>query len=411
MKTYNFIFAIFLPLLMIRSLYKSLKYGEKLSRNLERLSFYGGEKTLERIILIHAVSVGEVLASRRFVEELKERFPNHKILITCTTQTGSLTIKRIYGSSVLHQYLPFDLKFLIKRFLKFWNPELIFILETEIWPNFIDTLYKQNKKIFLVNARLSQKSFKGYKKMMPILDEVFSKLSFTVCQGNEDLIRFIELGVDKNKIKKDFSFKFDSLSIPKGDKKTNGNEKEDFKVIICASTHDPEEKILLNAFELLKSEKTILILVPRHPERATKIYRDIKNLNLEVSLFSENNYLLDFSKKINLIDKIGYLENLFSLADIAFIGGTLIPHGGQNYLEAVRYSLPISSGNSFYNFKEIAEDLIDMNILEVGNSAEELKNIWETQLTISKEEISNNAKNYLKQREGASSRTLDHLSL
>ena len=100
MKTYNLIFAICLPLLMIRSLYKSLKYGEKLSRNLERLSFYGGEKTLERIILIHAVSVGEVLASRRFVEELKERFPNHKILITCTTQTGSLTIKDLWEFSI-----------------------------------------------------------------------------------------------------------------------------------------------------------------------------------------------------------------------------------------------------------------------------------------------------------------------
>ena len=116
----------------------------------------------------------------------------------------------------MHQYLPFDLRFLVKRFLKFWNPELTFILETEIWPNLIDLLNRRNKKVFLVNARLSQKSFQGYKKIMPVLGNVFSKLNFTVCQGANDLQRFIELGVDKHKIKKDFSFKFDRfLKNPK----------------------------------------------------------------------------------------------------------------------------------------------------------------------------------------------------
>ena len=112
-----------------------------------------------------------------------------------------------------------------------------------------------------------------------------------------------------------------------------------------------------------------------------------------------------------MIDEIGYLEDLFSLADIAFIGGTLIPHGGQNFLEAVRYSLPISSGNSFYNFQEIAEDLIEMNILEVGNNAEQLKSIWQRQLTLVSEEISKHTKDYLEQREGASERTFEYLSL
>ena len=411
MRTYNFIYAILLPLIFIRGLYKSLKFGEKLSRNFERLSIFNGRKGSKSIILVHAVSVGEVLASRRFVEEIKIRFPCHQILMTCTTQTGSATIRNLYGDSVLHQYLPFDLRFFVKRFLKFWNPELTFILETEIWPNLIDLLNKRNKKVFLVNARLSQKSFQGYKKIMPVLGNVFSKLNFTVCQGANDLQRFIELGVDKHKIKKDFSFKFDSLSAAKKVKTEFNDQKKDSQVIICASTHSPEEKILINAFELLKNEKAVLILVPRHPERAYKILKEMKNSNLEVALFSENKFQLDFSKRINLIDEIGYLEDLFSLADIAFIGGTLIPHGGQNFLEAVRYSLPISSGNSFYNFQEIAEDLIEMNILEVGNNAEQLKSIWQRQLTLVSEEISKHTKGYLEQREGASERTFEYLSL
>tara|TARA_B100000683_G_C11982203_1_gene346106 strand:- start:36 stop:449 length:414 start_codon:yes stop_codon:yes gene_type:complete len=137
----------------------------------------------------------------------------------------------------------------------------------------------------------------------------------------------------------------------------------------------------------------------------------MKNSKSEIALFTENKFQLDFSKRINLIDEIGYLEDLFSLADIAFIGGTLIPHGGQNFLEAVRYSLPISSGKSFYNFQEIAEDLIEMNILEVGNNAEQLKSIWQKQLTLVSEEISKQTTDYLKQREGASVRTFEYLSL
>ena len=145
---------------MLRGLYKSFKYGETLSRNFEKLSIFKDKKKSKSIIFIHAVSVGEVLASRKFVEEVKKRFPDHQILITCTTQTGSATIKRIYGNSVSHQYLPYDLRFFIKRFLKLWNPEITFILETEIWPNLIDQLNRQKRKVFLVNGRLSEKSFR-----------------------------------------------------------------------------------------------------------------------------------------------------------------------------------------------------------------------------------------------------------
>ncbi len=157
MRIYNLIFTIIFPLIFMRSIYKSLRYGENLSRFLEKLSFYKGEKSSKPIILIHAVSVGEVLASRKFVEEIQRRFPHHQILITCTTQTGSATIKSLYGNSVFHQYMPFDLKICINRFLKIWQPEITFILETEIWPNLINLLNEQHRKVFLVNGRMSEK--------------------------------------------------------------------------------------------------------------------------------------------------------------------------------------------------------------------------------------------------------------
>ena len=408
MRVYNFFLIILFPLIFFRSLYKSLKFGENPKRLMEKLSLNTMKTSSKPVILIHAVSVGEVLASRKFVEEIKKRFPSHQILITCTTQTGSATIKRVYSDSVLHQYMPFDLKFCIKRFLKNWKPEITFVLETEIWPNLINLLHAQRRKVFLVNGRMSEKSFRRYKYFMSILDNVFSKLDFTICQGTKDLKRFIDLGINKDRIIKDYSFKFDSISFPVERKNFLNKEK---KLIICASTHDPEEKILVKAFSMLNHENAILVLVPRHPERAPKIIKEIKKSGINPSLFSKNNLKIDLSNTINLVDEIGYLETLFSQASIAFIGGSLIPRGGQNFLEALKFSLPISSGESFYNFQEIAEDLIKMDILRVGNTAEKLKLIWEEQLNVVSNNINEKTDSYFKKRRGASLRALEHLSL
>ena len=409
MRIYNLIFKIIFPLIFLRSIYKSLRYGDNLSRILEKFSFYKGKKGSKAIIHIHAVSVGEVLASRKFIEEIQKRFPDHQILITCSTQTGSATIKRLYGNSVFHQYMPFDLKTCINRFLKIWKPEMTFILETEIWPNFINILNKQHRKVFLVNGRMSEKSYKRYKSFLPILDGVFSKLDFTICQGIQDQKRFINLGVHKDRIKKDYSFKFDSISLSNGKKENKDNKEK--KLIICASTHEPEEKILVEAFEMLNDDNIILVLAPRHPERVSKIFKELKNSGLHPSLFSKNEFKIDYSNKINLIDEIGHLEDLFSLGDIAFIGGSLIPRGGQNFLEAVKFSLPISSGKSFYNFQEIAEDLISMEILQVANSAQEIKDIWKKQLSFPTDKILEKTEDYLRERQGASSRAFEFLSL
>ena len=409
MRVYNLIFKTIFPFIFLRSIYKSLRFGENLSRILEKLSFYKGEKSSKAIIHIHAVSVGEVLASRKFIEEIQRRFPNHQILITCTTQTGSATIKRLYGKSVFHQYMPFDLKICINRFLKIWKPEMTFILETEIWPNFIDALKKQNRKVFLVNGRMSEKSFKRYKSILPILDGVFSKFDFTICQGIQDKKRFINLGVHKDKIKQDYSFKFDSTSSSNETKAYKDNKEK--KLIICASTHEPEEKILVEAFEMLDDDNIILVLAPRHPERVSKIFKELKDSGFSPSIFSKNEFKIDYSNEINLIDEIGYLEDLFSLGNIAFIGGSLIPRGGQNFLEAVKFSLPISSGKSFYNFQEIAEDLISLEILQIADSAREIKEIWKKQLSLSSDKILEKTEGYLKERQGSSSRVFDYLPL
>ena len=162
---------------------------------------------------------------------------------------------------------------------------------------------------------------------------------------------------------------------------------------------------------MLDDENILLVLAPRHPERVSKIFKELKNSGFNPSLFSKNEFKIDYSNNINLIDEIGYLEDLFSLGNIAFIGGSLIPRGGQNFLEAVKFSLPISSGKSFYNFQEIAEDLISMEILEVANSAHEIKDIWKKQLSFASDKILKKTEGYIKKRQGSSSRALKYLPL
>ena len=184
MRLYDLTFLLLLPVILLRTIYKSWKFGEKFSRNFEKLSlFYSKKRNSKKVIHIHAVSVGEVLASRQFVEEVKNKFPNHQILLTCTTQTGSETIIKLYGDSVAHQYLPFDMSFFVKRFLNFWQPEITFLLETEVWPNLINQLNRQKRKVFLINARLSEKSFKNYNSLLFFMNNIFSKIDFIVCQG------------------------------------------------------------------------------------------------------------------------------------------------------------------------------------------------------------------------------------
>ena len=412
MRLYNLIFLLLLPVILLRTIYKSWKFGEKFSRNYEKLSLFNTKKrNPKKVIHIHAVSVGEVLASRKFVEELKNKFPNHQILVTCTTQTGSETIKKLYGDSVAHQYLPFDISFFVKRFLNYWQPEITFLLETEIWPNLIDQLSRKKRKVFLINGRLSEKSFQNYKRLLFFMNDIFSKINFIVCQGVKDLDRFIKLGVKENQIKRDFSFKFDSLQFNQNLVSEKNHKMRGKKIIICASTHHPEEEILIQAFQKLDLENTIIILVPRHPDRAKAVYKKINDTGLSISLFSEENSKLDYSKKVILVDRIGHLESLFSIADIAFIGGSLIPHGGQNFLEAVKFSLPISSGQSVFNFQEIADDLLKHKILKQGNSAEELSNIWHEQLCDSSSELKKISQDYILKRKGASKRTLELLPL
>jgi len=326
------------------------------------------------------VSVGEVNASMPLLRRLIAEYPNIEILVTTTTPTGSKLLLERLGGTVKHQYLPVDLPLCIKPFLDHWQPKALILLETEIWPNLINLCKQKGIKTALVNARLSEKSKSNYLKYNSLIKESVDSLDLILAQYESDRLRFNEISQIK-KIDICGNLKFDQ-DIPSELNEISLNIRKDWSIngkvrptLIASSTHEGEEDIVLDAFEkILKVRpESLLILVPRHLER----FERVKGILQESKIpFVSRSMREDVSKdtKILLGDTIGELNFLYSLADVAFIGGSLIDHGGQNLLEPSAQSLALLSGPSLRNFSDISEQLIQNNALAVVHDAEELCN-------------------------------------
>ena len=329
---------------------------------------------------MHAVSVGEVNASMPLLRRLIAEYPNIEILVTTTTPTGSKLLLERLGGTVKHQYLPVDLPLCTKPFLDHWQPKALILLETEIWPNLINLCKQKGIKTALVNARLSEKSKSNYLKYNSLIKESVDSLDLILAQYESDRLRFNEISQIK-KIDICGNLKFDQ-DIPSELNEISLNIRKDWSIngkvrptLIASSTHEGEEDIVLDAFEkILKVRpESLLILVPRHLER----FERVKGILQESKIpFVSRSMREDVSKdtKILLGDTIGELNFLYSLADVAFIGGSLIDHGGQNLLEPSAQSLALLSGPSLRNFSDISKQLIQNNALAVVHDAEELCN-------------------------------------
>ena len=313
---------------------------------------------------------------RRLIAE----YPNIEILVTTTTPTGSKLLLERLGGTVKHQYLPVDLPLCLNPFLDHWQPKALILLETEIWPNLINLCKQKGIKTALVNARLSEKSKSNYLKYNSLIKESVDSLDLILAQYESDRLRFNEISQIK-KIDICGNLKFDQ-DIPSELNEISLNIRKDWSIngkvrptLIASSTHEGEEDIVLDAFEkILKVRpESLLILVPRHLER----FERVKGILQESKIpFVSRSMREDVSKdtKILLGDTIGELNFLYSLADVAFIGGSLIDHGGQNLLEPSAQSLALLSGPSLRNFSDISEQLIQNNALAVVHDAEELCN-------------------------------------
>ncbi len=345
-------------------------------------------------IWIHAVSVGESIAATPLIKSIKQQFPDIPIVVTTTTSTGGEQIAKL-GDLVEHRYMPLDFGFAIKRFIAAIRPTQLLIIETELWPNTLNCVNAAGVPIKIINARLSEKSCRNYAKALPLFRHISSNITQILCQSEKDAGRFAQLGVPEDKLFVTGSIKFD-ISISDIDK-NNARELRDKlgsqrPIWIAASTHKGEDEIVLSAHKtLLESQpNALLILVPRHPERFDQVYTLSKNegfLTKRRTNTPSSSELRD--SQVYLADTMGEMLTLIGAADVCFMGGSLLGDkvGGHNVLEPLALNVPTITGNSYYNFQEIVDDLHEQKAITVIHSPLDLCNAVATLLKTKKTEV------------------------
>lgn len=363
----------------------------------------------KKTIMIHGVSVGEIVSLEKLIRKVKEEFPNHNLVITTGTKTGQETaIKKMGDVADFITYFPLDIKFFVEKFLDKINPDVILIAETEIWPIFIYNAKKRNIKTYIINGRMSDESFKMYKILKPFFKNVLPLYSGIFVQSEIDKARLNEAGANINQLDVMKNLKFD---IKKFDVDINLNTNNS-KVLIAGSTHNGEDEIVLRVYKKLKEliPNLKLLLAPRHIKRTKNVQNLIKSFNFSYNLYSETKQFNDNSD-ILLLDVMGELAKLYAKIDIAFIGGSFNNTGGHNPLEAIIFDKPTISGPSIKNFRDIYSILKMNNAAFVVNNEEEFFEIAKKLLLDEScyNEIKNNANKAFKNQQGALDFVIDKL--
>ncbi|MGZ8190218.1 MAG: lipid IV(A) 3-deoxy-D-manno-octulosonic acid transferase [Methylococcaceae bacterium] len=358
---YSSLFYLLTPLILSRLFWRSIKIPEHRYRWRERLAFYT-KKFPNDVIWFHAVSVGEAEASFPLIRQLQKQHPGIKLLITTTTPTGSARVKAVMSNTVEHVYLPYDLPDAVNRFMQCFKPKLAVIMETEIWPNLFTYCGKNGIPLYIVNAHLSEKASQRLKKFPALVASVLAPVKLIAAQTQDDAKRFISIGADSDKVKTFGNIKFD-VEIPadifeQGLQLKTGLFSDRF-VWLIASTHKNEEAIFLEIYKeiKLKIPEILLIIVPRHPERFSEVKKISEQVQLNV-VTRTSGEACHQETDVYLADTMGELKMLYTAADIAFVGGSMVPVGGHNILEAVAVGTPVLFGPFMANFKDIAREAL-----------------------------------------------------
>lgn len=309
---------------------------------------------------VHAVSVGEARAAVPLVQRLQKENPNINVLVTTTTPTGSAMVDMLLKGTVAHCYFPYDLHWAIKRFIKTVQPKTVLILETEIWPNMILAVKQSGARLIYTNVRLSERSYKGYAKVPAFTKNVLSHIDVLAVQGKTDRKHLELLGVSPDKIQETGSIKFDVSIAPSLRESAEVMRRQlgqDRLIWIAGSTRDGEESILLSSYKELKKRhpSLLLILVPRHPERFDYMARKVQRRELTCVRRTDGPTELAPNVDVYLGDTMGELSLLYACSDVAFVGGSLMPLGGQNILEPCALGVPVVFGPHMFNFPDISQ--------------------------------------------------------
>lgn len=374
MLLYRVLSVLLFPFIEIYLFWRVYKKKEDKKRLRERFGKSTQPRPKGDLIWIHAVSVGETNSALIFVDELFKKFPESSVLFTTTTLTSASVVQSkipTFKGAVIHQFLPIDSLFCVREFLQYWRPSKTFFIESEIWPNLISEAHSYGSKMFLINARMSQKSVNHWHYAKGFGVKIFENFDAIFAQSIEDQKRFADLSKKEvffygNLKSQARDLAFDDAEVANL-KEQIGNR----KFWIAASTHKGEEEIILKTHQNLKKyfPDILTILIPRHPNRAAEIKL----------LFSETKFAqrskkqkLTDSTEIYLADTLGELGNFYRLADFVFLGGSLLPIGGHNPFEPIRLNCAVITGPHVFNFAEVYENLKSQNACVFVNSADDL---------------------------------------
>ncbi|RLM18710.1 3-deoxy-D-manno-octulosonic acid transferase [Brenneria alni] len=379
---YTVLLYLIQPLIWIRLWLRGRKAPAYRRRWSERYGFCA-EKVKPDGIMLHSVSVGETLAAIPLVRALRHRYPNLPITVTTMTPTGSERVRSAFGDTVYHVYLPYDLPCSLRRFFDQIRPKVVIIMETELWPNLVAELHKRNIPLVIANARLSARSAAGYKKIGRLTKYMLRRITLVAAQNQEDGERFIDLGLKRSSLTVTGSLKFDISVTPELAARAVTLRRQwapHRPVWIATSTHEGEESIVLAAHRQLLTNfpDLLLILAPRHPERFSTTQALTQSLGFNYTLRSSGE-LPSASTQVIVGDTMGELMLLYGIADLAFVGGSLVERGGHNPLEAAAHAIPVLMGPHTFNFKDICNKLEQadglITVTDTASLAKEVGNL------------------------------------
>jgi 3-deoxy-D-manno-octulosonic-acid transferase len=360
-------FAVMSPYLV----YQAIRYRKYVASLPERLGYLPLSFNLDgdRSIWIHAVSVGEVLTARALLPDLRERYPRLRIFLSTTTMTGQEIARNNlqYVDAVF--YFPFDFAFIVNRTLRLVKPRLFIMMETEIWPNLLRACRRAGVKTMLVNGRISSRSYPRYRMARPFFRRVLADVDRFCMQADESARRIVDIGADPARVSVTGSLKFDSLRIPNAVGDLAGSNRvlryfrvrADRAVVMAASTRKGEEAFVFEAFQRIRASipDALLIIAPRKPEQWDEVERLAQRAGWEVARRSELAVDAEPREDVVLLDTVGELAQLYQVATVVFVGGSLVDTGGHNILEPAVFGKPIVFGPHMQNFAEIAQVFLD----------------------------------------------------
>ena len=376
---YRILINLVLVLSPIIILFRLIKKKEHPNRFLEKLGFPSKKRLSGKVIWFHGSSVGEILSIMPLIEKLEKNTKIKQILITSSTLSSSKVLEKYKFNKTTHQFFPIDSNIIINKFLNYWKPSVVFFIESEIWPNIIHNLYKRKIKIVLINARITNKTYKKWFKLLNFSKNIFNKFDLSLSQNKETIIYLRKLGT--RNIKNLGNLKFsETKRIKIKNKIKNFNLLNNKRVLFGAiSTHYNEEIFCGKIHLELKNKykKHISIIIPRHINRAESIKNDLENLKLKVHLHSSKIKIKN-NIDIYLVDTYGETKSFLNMCKIVYLGGSIIKRGGQNPLEAARCGCKVMHGSNVDNFKEIYELLNKIGV------SSKIKNVRDAKLIINK---------------------------